>query len=92
LDVIIVGAESGGLTPGLAPHRAGIPGRIYQAPAIEPVGIGINPLDAILCEVYLHTGDRPLDDIDKVIGRDEPTAISKRDKCVADYDRETLAH
>jgi 2-polyprenyl-6-methoxyphenol hydroxylase-like FAD-dependent oxidoreductase len=50
-----------------------------------------NPPDAILREVYRRTGDRPFDDIDKVISRDELAAISDRYKRVAGYDRETLA-
>ena len=45
MDVIIVGAGIGGLTLGLALHRAGIPCRIYEAAsAIEPIGVGINVL------------------------------------------------
>ncbi len=45
MDVIIVGAGIGGLTLGLALHRVGIPCRIYEAaPAIEPIGVGINVL------------------------------------------------
>jgi 5-methylphenazine-1-carboxylate 1-monooxygenase len=45
VDVIIVGAGIGGLTLGLALHRAGIPCRIYeQAAAIQPIGVGINVL------------------------------------------------
>jgi 5-methylphenazine-1-carboxylate 1-monooxygenase len=50
-----------------------------------------NPPDAILREVYLRTGDRPFDDIENVISRDEIAAISDRYKRVAGYDRETLA-
>jgi 2-polyprenyl-6-methoxyphenol hydroxylase-like FAD-dependent oxidoreductase len=50
-----------------------------------------NPPDAILREVYLRTGDKPFDDIDKVISRDELVAISDGYKRVAGYDRETLA-
>ena len=50
-----------------------------------------NPPDAILREVYLRTGDRPFDDIDEVISRDELRAISEGYKRVAGYDRETLA-
>jgi 5-methylphenazine-1-carboxylate 1-monooxygenase len=50
-----------------------------------------NPPDAILREVYLRTGDKPFDDIDRVISRDDLAAISERYKQVAGYDRETLA-
>ena len=50
-----------------------------------------NPPDAILREVYRRTGDKPFDDIDKVISRDELAAISDGYKRVAGYDRETLA-
>jgi 5-methylphenazine-1-carboxylate 1-monooxygenase len=51
----------------------------------------INPPDAILREVYLRTGDRPFDDIDAVISRDELAAISHSYKRVAGYDHDTLA-
>lgn len=51
----------------------------------------MNPPDAILREVYLRTGDRPFDDIDAVISRDELKAISDSYKRVAGYDREALA-
>jgi 5-methylphenazine-1-carboxylate 1-monooxygenase len=50
-----------------------------------------NPPDAILREVWLRTGDRPFDDIDRVISRTELTAISDRYKRLAGYDRESLA-
>src|SRR5881394_1399097 len=44
-DVIIVGAGIGGLTLGLALHQAKIPCRIFEsAPAIKPIGVGINLL------------------------------------------------
>src|SRR5207253_3517405 len=44
-DIIIVGAGIGGLTLGLALHRAGIPCRIFESAAeIRPIGVGINLL------------------------------------------------
>ncbi len=50
-----------------------------------------NPPDAILREIYMRTGDKPFDDIDQVISRDELVAITDSYKQVAGYDRETLA-
>lgn len=50
-----------------------------------------NPPDAILREVYLRTGDKPFDDIDRVISRAELAAISDGYKRIAGYHRETLA-
>ena len=45
MEVVIVGAGIGGLTLGLALHRAGIPCRIFEsAPEIKPLGVGINIL------------------------------------------------
>jgi 2-polyprenyl-6-methoxyphenol hydroxylase-like FAD-dependent oxidoreductase len=49
-----------------------------------------NPPDAILREVYLRTGDKPFDDIDRVISRDELVALSDGYKRVAGYDRNSL--
>src|SRR5438128_2761053 len=44
-DIIIVGAGIGGLTLGLALHRAGISCRIFEsATEIRPIGVGINLL------------------------------------------------
>jgi len=44
-EVIIVGAGIGGLTLGLALHQANIPCRIFEsAPAMKPIGVGINLL------------------------------------------------
>jgi 2-polyprenyl-6-methoxyphenol hydroxylase-like FAD-dependent oxidoreductase len=45
MGVIVIGAGIGGLTLGLALHRAGIPCHIYEAaPEIAPIGVGINLL------------------------------------------------
>jgi 2-polyprenyl-6-methoxyphenol hydroxylase-like FAD-dependent oxidoreductase len=45
MEVIILGAGIGGLTLGLALHRAGISCRVYEAAAaIAPIGVGINVL------------------------------------------------
>ena len=49
-----------------------------------------NPPDAILREIYQRTGDKPFDDIDKVITRDELTALSESYKQIAGFQRETL--
>jgi 2-polyprenyl-6-methoxyphenol hydroxylase-like FAD-dependent oxidoreductase len=70
--------------------------RAYEATRLDATANVVrtnrsNPPDAILREVYLRTGDRPFDDIDNVISRDELAAISDRYKRVAGYDRETLA-
>jgi 2-polyprenyl-6-methoxyphenol hydroxylase-like FAD-dependent oxidoreductase len=70
--------------------------RAYEAKRLEATANVVrmnrsNPPDAILREVYVRTGDRPFDDIDKVISRNELAAISDRYKRVAGYDRESLA-
>src|SRR5262245_22696862 len=45
MDVMIIGAGIGGLTLGLMLQRAGIACRIFEAaPALRPVGVGINIL------------------------------------------------
>src|SRR5436309_1443651 len=44
-EILIVGAGIGGLTLALALHRAGLPGRVFEAAAeIRPIGAGINIL------------------------------------------------
>ncbi len=45
MDVLVIGGGIGGLTLGLALHRAGVPCRIFEAaPEIKPIGVGINLL------------------------------------------------
>jgi gamma-glutamyltranspeptidase / glutathione hydrolase len=54
--MIIIGAGIGGLTLGLALPRAGISCRIYEAaPAIEPIGVGVNVLPHATRELGLET-------------------------------------
>jgi len=61
MDVIIIGAGIGGLTLGLALHRAGIACRIYEAsPAITPVGVGINLLPHATRELAALDLEAPL--------------------------------
>jgi 2-polyprenyl-6-methoxyphenol hydroxylase-like FAD-dependent oxidoreductase len=70
MDVIIIGAGIGGLPLGLALHRTGIPCHIYEAaPAIAPIGVGINllphatrelaelDLEAVLARVGVSTAE-----------------------------------
>ena len=49
-----------------------------------------NPPDAILREIYLRTGDRPFQQIDDVITREEIMALSDGYKRIAGYHREEL--
>lgn len=61
MDVIIVGAGIGGLTLGLDLHRAGISCRIYEAaPAITPIGVGINVLPHATRELAVLDLEAPL--------------------------------
>jgi 2-polyprenyl-6-methoxyphenol hydroxylase-like FAD-dependent oxidoreductase len=50
-----------------------------------------NPHDAILREVYLRTGDKPFEAIDKVITREELVALSERYQRITGYDKESVA-
>jgi 2-polyprenyl-6-methoxyphenol hydroxylase-like FAD-dependent oxidoreductase len=50
-----------------------------------------NPPDAILREVYLRTGDKPFEAIDKVISQAELAALSERYQKITGYDRKSLA-
>jgi 2-polyprenyl-6-methoxyphenol hydroxylase-like FAD-dependent oxidoreductase len=50
----------------------------------------VAPPDIILKEIVERTGDRPFDDIDQVISRDELAAFQTRYKEVAGYDLATL--
>jgi len=60
LDVVIVGGGIGGLTLALCLQRAGIACRVYEAaPAIRPLGVGINILphaSRVLADLGLETG------------------------------------
>jgi 5-methylphenazine-1-carboxylate 1-monooxygenase len=49
-----------------------------------------NPPDAILREVFQRTNDRPFDQIDDVISRDELVALSEGYKRIAGYSKEAL--
>jgi 2-polyprenyl-6-methoxyphenol hydroxylase-like FAD-dependent oxidoreductase len=52
MDVIIIGAGIGGLTLGLTLESRGIPCRIFEAaPALKPVGVGINLLPHAMREL-----------------------------------------
>jgi 5-methylphenazine-1-carboxylate 1-monooxygenase len=52
MEVLIIGGGIGGLTLGLMLHRAGIPCRVYEAaPAIKPLGVGINLLPHAMREL-----------------------------------------
>ena len=69
--------------------------RLYEQRRLGPTANVVltnrqNPPDAILREVFLRTGDKPFDDIDRVISRDELLALSDGYKRVAGYDKETL--
>jgi 5-methylphenazine-1-carboxylate 1-monooxygenase len=49
-----------------------------------------NPPDAILREVFQRTNDRPFDQIDEVISREELVALSEGYKRIAGYSKEAL--
>jgi 2-polyprenyl-6-methoxyphenol hydroxylase-like FAD-dependent oxidoreductase len=70
--------------------------RAYEARRLEATARVVltsrtAPPDAILREVYLRTGDRPFENVDDVISREELAALSEGYKRVAGYDRETLS-
>jgi 2-polyprenyl-6-methoxyphenol hydroxylase-like FAD-dependent oxidoreductase len=48
------------------------------------------PPDAILGEIYRRTGDKPFNNINEVISREELQAITDNYKLVAGYDKESL--
>lgn len=52
-DVLVVGAGIGGLTLALQLHRAGVPCRVLEAaPALTPLGVGINILPHAARELH----------------------------------------
>ena len=50
----------------------------------------VAPPDVVLKEVYERTGDRPFDDIEKVISRAELAELQNAYKRIAGYDLEIL--
>ena len=48
------------------------------------------PPDAILKEVYDRTGDKPFDEIEDIIKRDELELIANNYKTIAGFDRTSL--
>ena len=48
------------------------------------------PPDAILKEVYERTGDKPFDEIEDIIERDELKLIANNYKTIAGFDRTSL--
>jgi 2-polyprenyl-6-methoxyphenol hydroxylase-like FAD-dependent oxidoreductase len=70
--------------------------KVYEAkrlPATRDVVLANRsaPPDAILHEVYKRTGDKPFENIDDVISREELVALSEGYKRIAGYDKERLA-
>jgi 5-methylphenazine-1-carboxylate 1-monooxygenase len=69
--------------------------RAYEGDRLTPTSEVVlanrrDPPDAILREVYERTGDKPFDNIDDVIGREELQELSDKYKQVAGFHRETL--
>ena len=67
----------------------------YEAQRLEATASVVrmnrkNPPDAILREVYLRTGDKPFNDINEVISREELAALTHGYARVAGYDKESL--
>jgi 2-polyprenyl-6-methoxyphenol hydroxylase-like FAD-dependent oxidoreductase len=61
VEVLIIGGGIGGLTLGLALHRAGIACRIFEAaPEIRPIGVGINILPHATKELAALGLEEPL--------------------------------
>jgi 2-polyprenyl-6-methoxyphenol hydroxylase-like FAD-dependent oxidoreductase len=61
MDILIVGGGVGGLTLALALHERGLACRVYEAaPAIKPIGVGINLLPHAARELALLGLEAPL--------------------------------
>ncbi len=84
------------LADSLAKHQdPGAALQAYEAQRLEVTSNVVqmnrkNPPDAILREVYLRTGDKPFENLDEVISKDELKAMSDGYKRVAGYDLATL--
>jgi 2-polyprenyl-6-methoxyphenol hydroxylase-like FAD-dependent oxidoreductase len=84
------------LSDALAAHSDAIEAlKVYEAdrlPKTRDVVLANRraPPDKILQEVYRRTGDKPFDNIDDVISREEVAALSESYKRVAGFDKETL--
>jgi 5-methylphenazine-1-carboxylate 1-monooxygenase len=70
--------------------------KAYESERLAPTAAVVlenrrNPPDAILREVFVRTGDKPFERIESVISHEELQALSECYKCIAGYDRQSLA-